>query len=531
MSSSLDHKCQRCGSQYHGQICPFCTITGLDVNALLASEGLSMPAGATDDGDSPPTDGAEPGEIALIDVVSNRAFPITSPVCRFGRDISNDIVLTGDKSLSRFHFQVTIVNNEYFVEDAGSRNGSFLNGAPVTAPKKIQNGDIVSAGMSRYRFVMGGDTAAAIQAQSPEAAATAAEAAASVEPDDDDMPMEAPADPLMRIMQEGQALLGSDSTEDSSDLEPFFNKEKEGNGSSAGGNAFMQLDSAKDTPIDELFQQQIRAAAAAKEQAATESAACETATKESSAPDYASAEPKPELNGEPQTHFAPTHAGNNRHETKKGHSERHDWPAWCTNYTFPEVIDIKSRMEKLELEIREKQQQLNELSATVESAEDIRNRVLATRDCELVEACSEIFRLLGFETALNGASENEVILHADGGAAAIAKVVCTDAQPRPADLANLVSSLSTYWCDNGVEPKGILVVSMMSDGMPEDRAAFTKDIADYAAKKNVCLMNTVQLLAMYRDATLRSANVESIRSEVLGATGLLIGFEPVTSRT
>lgn len=503
MSSSLDHKCQRCGSQYHGQICPFCTITGLDVNALLANEGLELPQ-KSEAPPEPPAAAGEPGQIALIDVVSNRTFPITGSVCRFGRDISNDIVLTGDKSLSRFHFQVTVVNNEYFVEDAGSRNGTFLNGAPVTSPKKILDGDIVSAGMSRYRFVTGAnpenaavDDAAAAATETANAAASASAPAAETAAGAASTGSSS-SDPFAKLMQEGQAMMGGE-TEEAADLEGYFNQENGGNGTKPDDKpSFVQLDRKDETPIDELFQQQIRAAQAKAEAEASQQV------------DAAPVQP-----AAPAQPAAPTR----------------EWPAWCTNYTFPEIVDIKAQMEKLEAEIRERQEQLTELNATVNSAEDVRNRVLATRDTELVDACSEIFHILGWQTELNGTTENEVVLSFETRAVAIAKIVSTDAQPRPADMANLVSSLSTYWCDHGVEPKGILVVSMMRDGTPEDREQFSKDIADYAQKKNVCLMSTVQLLAMYRDITLRDAEVESIRSDVLAASGTLSGFEPVTSKT
>ena len=146
MSSNLGKKCDRCGFSYQSLTCPFCTVTGLDVSALLSSNRMEML--------SQPQESESP--VTLVDIVSNRAFAVKSPLCRIGRDVTNDIVLSGDKSLSRFHFQLTNDGENYSVEDAGSRNGTFLNGSPVTSPRKLVNGDIVSAGMSRYRFIIDG---------------------------------------------------------------------------------------------------------------------------------------------------------------------------------------------------------------------------------------------------------------------------------------------------------------------------------------------------------------------------------------
>jgi pSer/pThr/pTyr-binding forkhead associated (FHA) protein len=521
MSSSLDHKCQRCGSEYHGQLCPFCTITGLDVNALLAQEGLEMPStpSSKEAEKSPalgaPSDAAAPGEVVLIDVVSNRTYPINSPVSRFGRDISNDVVLTGDKSLSRFHFQVTIVNSEYFVEDAGSRNGTFLNGAPVTSPKKLLNGDIISAGMSRYRLVIGGE------AMPDNSAGEAAALALAEKAENEQSPSARPSvaaqavDPLKKIMEEGQALLNSSAIDPIADAQDFLSG-KNGDDSAPTPPKYMELNRGEETPIDDLFQEKIdkaRNRMDTDEIAKPASRAIEDAI-EAALPDPAPQPPAPAPAPAPIPAAAPP-AGSHR-----------EWPQWCIEYTFPEVAEYKSKMEMLEQEIRERQQQLAELQENVSKTDDVRNRVLATTGRELVDACSEVLRLLGWETGMNGSSDNEVVVSHDGTAQAIAKIVTTDgSQPRPQELATLVSSLSTYWCDNGVEPKGVLVVSMMGDCKPADRAEFSKDIAEYAAKKNVCLMSTVQLLTMYRDIVLAEGKPDDIRSEILAASGGLKGFE------
>lgn len=453
-----------------------------------------------------PSDAAAPGEVVLIDVVSNRTYPINTPVSRFGRDISNDVVLTGDKSLSRFHFQVTIVNNEYFVEDAGSRNGTFLNGAPVTAPKKLLNGDIISAGMSRYRLVIGGEAMPDNSAGEAAAAALAAEKAEQEGQRERQASVAQQAvDPLKKIMEEGQALLSNSAADPISDAQDFLNG-KNGGETAPKPPRYLELNRGEETPIDELFQEKIDQN---RDRKATEEVS-RPAAQQAPAPQAPAPAAAPQASA-PQ---APAPA-------------RTEWPQWCTEYTFPEVAEFKSKMETLEQEIRERQQQLAELNASVEKTEDVRNRVLATTGHHLVDACSEVLKLLGWETTMNGESANEIVVSHDGTAQAIAKIVTTDgSQPRPQELATLVSSLSTYWCDNGVEPKGVLIVSMMGDCKPADRPEFSKDIVEYAAKKNVCLLSTVQLLTMYRDIVLAEGKAEDIRSEVLAASGGLKGFDP-----
>ncbi len=143
MTSSLHSKCKRCGKDFTSTTCPYCTVTGLDLEALLAEEGLTL---------NPKIDQEEDIPVALIDTVTGKPLPVVSPVCKVGRDITSDIVIAGDRSLSRYHFQIRVWGDEFFIEDCGSRNGTFLNGSPISTPRKLANGDVVSAGMSRYTF-------------------------------------------------------------------------------------------------------------------------------------------------------------------------------------------------------------------------------------------------------------------------------------------------------------------------------------------------------------------------------------------
>lgn len=145
MTNSLHSKCKRCGKDFTSSTCPYCTVTGLDLEALLAEEGLTL---------NPKPEPEEDIPVALIDTVTGKPLPVVTPVCKVGRDITSDIVIAGDRSLSRYHFQIRVWGDEFFIEDCGSRNGTFLNGSPISTPRKLSHGDVVSAGMSRYTFAL-----------------------------------------------------------------------------------------------------------------------------------------------------------------------------------------------------------------------------------------------------------------------------------------------------------------------------------------------------------------------------------------
>jgi FHA domain len=557
MSSSLDHKCQRCGSQYHGQVCPFCTITGLDVNALLASEGLTMPQ----PGGSPNHE--ENSQGVLLDVVSNRTYPILAPVCRFGRDISNDIVLTGDKSLSRFHFQLTVTDGQFFVEDAGSRNGTFLNGTPVTAPRKVGGGDIISAGMSRYRLALanGDDLPINVDGnaeddfigakfgtvEAPKSAAPAAPA--QMQPEAPKIPpalaTPATAETLTHSVPVFRAAEPPTPTPSPPPI-PFI--------------APPQTKPAPESAVDPTLKQTQPDIDAAITPAKPESVASAPAP----APSPAVQVKRMPLGNKPETDVAASsleslipfnkedelsdtasrflklaqqHSleklwtklpDDNAEASEKPAQEaqgKREWPAWCTAFTFGELDEIRNRVRAIEAEIATRQIELEQLSDTLYNAELLKNRLLATHDHEMVDACAAVFRGLGWDIQLNDGTTNELVIRHDGKALALAKIVCTETQPTPGELANLVSSLSIYWSTHGVEPKGILLVSFQTDGPLQNRPELTQDLAEYALKKNVCLMTSLQLLAIYREAALREGDTESIKNSILNASGQLQGFE------
>jgi pSer/pThr/pTyr-binding forkhead associated (FHA) protein len=70
-----------------------------------------------------------------------------------GRGEDCDIVLP-DRQVSRHHFRVVRDEDGYNVEDLGSKNGTYINGAPVRASVQLQDGDEIQVALSvRLLFV------------------------------------------------------------------------------------------------------------------------------------------------------------------------------------------------------------------------------------------------------------------------------------------------------------------------------------------------------------------------------------------
>jgi MoxR-like ATPase len=74
------------------------------------------------------------------------------PPFTLGRSGDNNFAIQDDKVSSR-HFQITKDDNGFWIEDLGSTNGTFLNGAQVFGPKSLKDGDVIRMGGSILVFL------------------------------------------------------------------------------------------------------------------------------------------------------------------------------------------------------------------------------------------------------------------------------------------------------------------------------------------------------------------------------------------
>lgn len=69
-----------------------------------------------------------------------------------GRSGSNSIPFPGDLNVSRNHAIIHEMNGQFYLSDLGSRNGTVLNGRPVTAPTLLNDGDLMVVGDHEIHF-------------------------------------------------------------------------------------------------------------------------------------------------------------------------------------------------------------------------------------------------------------------------------------------------------------------------------------------------------------------------------------------
>jgi DNA-binding winged helix-turn-helix (wHTH) protein len=85
--------------------------------------------------------------------LAGKRWPLNKLEFVIGRGEDCDIVLP-DRQVSRHHFRVVRDADGYNVEDLGSKNGTYINGAPVRGSMQLQDGDEIQVALSvRLLFV------------------------------------------------------------------------------------------------------------------------------------------------------------------------------------------------------------------------------------------------------------------------------------------------------------------------------------------------------------------------------------------
>jgi hypothetical protein len=78
--------------------------------------------------------------------------PLDTIPLTVGRDGENDVPLPGDTFASAVHARFEPRGDGVWLEDAGSTNGTYVNGVKLKRPKRLDPGDIVRIGETDFRF-------------------------------------------------------------------------------------------------------------------------------------------------------------------------------------------------------------------------------------------------------------------------------------------------------------------------------------------------------------------------------------------
>lgn len=137
-----------------------------------------MPAG--DMGYMPPYDNGYPPQVDNYDYMAPNVVEKHHIVTPHGKDITFKIndgkstirtvrtsvvnkltigrsdkcnIYLDDLKMSRLHFEIELINNEFWIHDLNSANGTFLNGVRISQKRRINRNDIIKAGQSEFTVI------------------------------------------------------------------------------------------------------------------------------------------------------------------------------------------------------------------------------------------------------------------------------------------------------------------------------------------------------------------------------------------
>lgn len=95
------------------------------------------------------------GHLIVVDSGPSTVLPGTSfdlsPQTTIGRGPTNTIILP-DSFISGEHTRMWLRNNMWYVQDAGSTNGTYLNNQPAREALAAKVGDIVQVGYIKFKL-------------------------------------------------------------------------------------------------------------------------------------------------------------------------------------------------------------------------------------------------------------------------------------------------------------------------------------------------------------------------------------------
>jgi NADPH-dependent 2,4-dienoyl-CoA reductase/sulfur reductase-like enzyme len=131
--------------------------------APMLSIGLRLPSSAA----APIEEAEAPAHLAG----PGRTWPLDREVVSLGRDASSAVVID-DPKVSARHAEIARHEGARYLRDAGSRNGTFVNGARVTVPHVLRAGDRIRVGGTELVFRAGRATLPGLSGDGSDGTAT-----------------------------------------------------------------------------------------------------------------------------------------------------------------------------------------------------------------------------------------------------------------------------------------------------------------------------------------------------------------------
>jgi FHA domain-containing protein/uncharacterized protein DUF4388 len=124
----------------------------LETNGLL--ERIPPPGGGPTKSDVP--------RVGTLTSSTGKMFPLVDDLYAIGRDEKNEIVID-DGTVSTVHARIARTTQGFIIEDVQSRNGTFVNGEKIDAPRLLADGDTLRFGKVVFTFNVASQTRSPVE--------------------------------------------------------------------------------------------------------------------------------------------------------------------------------------------------------------------------------------------------------------------------------------------------------------------------------------------------------------------------------
>jgi hypothetical protein len=89
-------------------------------------------------------------EVEVVGGAEQRRFALADDRTTFGKGRAD--VVVADRTVSRLHAAIERVTGGWVIQDLGSKNGTYVNGARLSGPRALHTGDEIRLGGVRLQF-------------------------------------------------------------------------------------------------------------------------------------------------------------------------------------------------------------------------------------------------------------------------------------------------------------------------------------------------------------------------------------------
>ena len=422
-----------------------------------------MPENNAENDNNPPNTMIETAY--LVDLVSNHKIKIPVPLCKIGRDEINDIVVSGDQSISRHHLSLFHEDGRYYMLDNESRHGTFLNGTQTKTKEVINDGDVIKIGVSLFWFVVEAGTP---EQEGPSESANFAAGLSKTNGGESvhlNLRSEHQAqstDPASSTMNEipvianEQTLLERLRLKTHSFDEPgLFTSTQLPPSPISTPSSTASVNSLANTPPIPVMPM----------------VSLDTLLSTSPQELHDFSKP-PEENSSSELNMSPPALNSD--------SNSYD------QLLDSDLAELTNKYNHLEAEIESAQRERQAIANQLNAIRALGTSLIGGSESPLIESCYKVFSELGWQISRDANDPQEFQLKFDGKNF-IARIIWTAEAPEREHLGQLSISQTRLWCDQGEEPKGILIISLLGNNEHQipslTKADYDSELAKYAAKK------------------------------------------------